>query len=112
MAGLSRYIRELLEVWALEKAVFFLGEYLDNQQVTVEAGDDVAWGVHRDPASGRRGCVLMSFSEDASEATVSFAGNADGEVRILQPAAQPCTTSLPATVVIPAERLVFVVEAL
>ena len=111
MAGLSRYIRELLQVWASEKAVFFLGEYLDNQQVTVEAGDDVAWGVHRDPTSGRRGCVLMSFSEDAREATVSFAGNSDGDVRILQPAAQPCTTSLPATVVIPAERLVFIVEA-
>jgi hypothetical protein len=107
---LSEYIAEVMRVREDLEDIIFFGEFLDNLETTVNAHENVKYCSHRDPATGRRACVLVNFDRAPQEATIAFDGNAGGAARIIQPFADPVEAKLPAAVAVPSERLAIVVE--
>ncbi|MCJ8331409.1 MAG: hypothetical protein HRT89_19315 [Lentisphaeria bacterium] len=110
MKKLSAYIKEVIRIWEPHKDILFMGEYLDDREVTVEAHETIRWGTHRDPKTGKRGAVLMNFDDCPHEAEFSFDGNESGDLSIYAPFADMDTASGTVKLTIAPERLVIIIE--
>ncbi|KPJ51799.1 MAG: hypothetical protein AMS16_07375 [Planctomycetes bacterium DG_58] len=121
---LAEYIRAVIVLRERLKDILFLGEFLDELDAEVEAEEGVRFSVHRgvkaeegvrfsvhrNPATGRRACVLVNFSRTGRRASLTFAGNRDGAVRIHRPSVEPEPARLPVSLTIAPDRLVVVEE--
>jgi hypothetical protein len=107
---ISMYIAEVLRIRNELKETLFLGEFLDNLEVSVSEQEHLKYNSHRNPKTGKRAVVLVNQSEAPLETTVHFAGNPHGPVRIYQPFAPVQQQALAVSVSVPGERLVVVVE--
>ena len=111
--GLADYIEEVKRIRdSLQDTVFF-GEVLGATQVRLEggAGDGVQYNVFRNRTDGRRVCIVTnSRTEERRLTFLGFEGSPGDRVRILAPCCGSRVARLPAEIVVPAERLVFVEE--
>ena len=107
---LSNYIREIIRIREGLKDTIFLGEFLDDREVDVRTAENLTYKTHRNPATGKRACVLVNHAAGPLKTRVAFEGNAGGRARIYRPFEKVETRELPAAVSIPPERLVIVVE--
>ncbi len=107
---ISAYIGEIIRIREELKGIIFFGEFLDKLEVEVRAAEHLQYGVHRNPKTGKRACVLVNHSAEPLETGVAFEGNDDGRARIFQPFEKVRMQELPAELSIPGERLAIVVE--
>jgi hypothetical protein len=111
--GLAGYIREVKRIQdSLGEAVFF-GEVLGQAQVQMshEPAYGVQYNVFRSRTTGKRVCILTNGClEERSQVIQAFAGKTGRSVRIHTPFAPARDATLPASVTVPAERIVFVEE--
>jgi hypothetical protein len=110
--GLSKYVKEVKRIQDGLADTVFLGEVLDHEGVRIATlSPGVDYRVFRNTATGKRACILTnSKMEPAKQAIEGFDGGQTGEVRVHTPFQKPKTLKLPAEIVIPAERIVFVEE--
>ena len=106
---ISAYIREVIRIREELKDTLLFGEFLDNLEVTVEAGEHVKYSTHRNPDTGKRACVLVNLGEDEKRVEVAFDGP-PSPARIYRPFEEVQGIKLPAMLLVPGERLVIVVE--
>jgi len=106
---ISTYIREVGRIREELKETILFGDFLDDLEVTVEAGEHVKYSTHRHPGTGKRACVLVNLAETEQEAEIAFEG-APGPARVYRPFEETQTVELPATLSIPGERLAIIVE--
>ena len=107
---ISTYIKEVIRIREELKDTIFLGEFLDDQEVAVEARAGLKYAVHRNPETGRRACVLVNHNMKPVQTRLQFEGNRQGRVFIYQPFKNRKRRKLPIKPSIPAERFVIVVE--
>jgi len=111
--GLADYIKEVKRIRdSLQDTVFF-GEVLGASQVTLKGGapDGVQYNVFRNRIDGRRVCIVTNSRMEERRLTFSrFEGASGDTVRIHTPYVGSRVVRLPAEIVVPAERLVFVEE--
>ncbi len=91
----------------------FFGEVLGQSGVVLAGGapDGVQFNTFRSLKTGRRVCVLTnSRMEERRLAFSSFERSPGGAARIHAPGEKSRDVELPAAVVVPAERIVFVEE--
>ena len=103
------YLAEILRIGEELKETLFLGRFLDQLQVEVEADDGVEFRAHQSE-SGGRACVLVNTAGKIRQGTVAFEGNAEGPCRIYQPFEEIRQTPLPAAVRLPSNGVVVVLE--
>ncbi len=112
-SGLADYIKEVKRIRdSLQDTVFF-GEVLGQSQVTLDGGppDGVAYNVFRNRQTGLRVCILTNSRMDERELTFpAFEGTSTVKARIQIPNRKPRQVTLPATVSLPAEGILFVEE--
>ena len=111
--GLAAYIREVKRVQDDLSEIVFLGEVLGHAEIELghEPKPGVEYSVFRGLKTGKHACILTNCGmEDEGQAIRTFSGSAGGCVRIHVPFAPPRDATLPVTVVVPAERVVFVEE--
>jgi len=76
----------------------------------VEGDPGIRFSVYRNPATGKRACVLVNVAETPGRCTMTFDGN-DGEaVQLFQPYHETTTAKIPLSLVIAVNRLMVVVE--
>jgi hypothetical protein len=107
---ISEYIREVIRIREELKDTIYLGDFLDNQEVVVEAAQNLTYKAHRNARTAKRACVLVNQGAGPLETRVSFRGNTGGKACIYQPFEEARTQGFPAYVSIPGERLAIVVE--
>jgi hypothetical protein len=110
MAELARYIKECIRVREQLKDTIFLGDFMDQLEAMVAPKPSLKWNTHRNPATGRRACVLANYAMKPVQTTVKFDGNKRGRARIYRPFEKVIHTTLPAKVTIAGERFAVVVE--
>jgi hypothetical protein len=111
--GLAAYIKEVKRIQDTLADSVWLGEELGQQGVRFEGGAAVAYYVFRNPATGRRVCILSNSSRDTKKASLqSFDPNRAGQVRVHAPFKKANLVTLPAPIEVPGERIVFVEELL
>jgi hypothetical protein len=110
MRPLSAYIREILRIREALKETIFFGDFLDTLETRVQGSVDMRYSTHKNPATGKRACILVNFGVVPGEATVEFEGKGRGMARVYRPFEQEARAELPAVVTIPPERLAIVVE--
>ncbi len=111
--ALGRYIKEVKRIRDALQDTVFLGEVLGHSGVDLKAGSGAAaeYNVFRNRTTGRRVCVLTNASLSAARTRfVGFEDAKSGTARVHVPFAKAHTVKLPATIEVPAERIVFVEE--
>ncbi len=110
--GLARYIRDVKAIRDRLADAVFLGERARTEEVTLQAtGGRAQWSVFRNPASGRRVCVVTNNSIERATCVLSgWSGSRAGAVRVHIPGKSPVLLALPATVEVAEERLIFFEE--
>ncbi|MFC1452905.1 DUF6259 domain-containing protein, partial [Verrucomicrobiota bacterium] len=106
----SAYIGEALRIREELKSIIFFGEFLDKQGVEVRGAGHLQYGVHRNPDTGNRACVLVNHDSGPAEARVAFEGNSRGGARVFQPFEEAAGSRFPAEISIAGERFAIVVE--
>lgn len=110
MRTLARYIREALRIRHLLRRTIFLGEFLDTLEAEVEPRAQLRYNTHRDPATGRRACVLANHGLAPLRTTVRFQGTGSRMAAVYRPFRKVERRRLPVQLVIPGERFAVVVE--
>jgi hypothetical protein len=109
--GLAAYIKEVKRIQDSLADSVWLGEELGQQGVRFEGGATVAYYVFRNPATGRRVCILSNSSRDTKKASLQgFEPGRAGQVRVHAPFQKANIVTLPAQIEVPGERIVFVEE--
>lgn len=109
MRPVAGYLRELIRLRSELADIIYTGEFLDNREATVVATGAVKHNTHRDPATGRRACVLVNQGVEPATAAVAFDGIAR-TLRLHRPFAEPLPLRPGEKFAIPGERLAIVVE--
>lgn len=113
---LSRYIKEILRIRGRLKETIYQGEFLDTLEVRFEGidgkeSDGVKYSVFRNPATGKRACVVVNYEDTSEDASlIAFEGNANGSVRIYEPFSEVKSSKLPVSLKMGGERLAIIVE--
>jgi hypothetical protein len=107
---LSAYIRESLRIREELKDTILFGEFLDDRETRVTVAEHLTFKTHRNPATGRRACVLVSHGPTPLRTSVAFDGNDAGQAEIQQPFAKAQAYTLSSAMEIPPERFLIVVE--
>ncbi len=110
MRALGRYIREALRIRQLLRRTIFLGEFLDTLEAEVEPRAQLRYNTHRDPATGRRACVLANHGLAPLTTTMRFQGPGGGRALVYQPFRKAERKKMPVTVRIPGERFAVGIE--
>jgi len=110
--GLADYIGEVKRIRDELEDTVFLGESLGPAAVNLLEGtpEGVRLNTFRNPGTGRRACILTNSRLEEKRVTFAFDGPAAGAARIRAPFAESREVTLPASIAIPAERIVFVEE--
>jgi hypothetical protein len=111
--GLSNYIKEVKRIRDQLQDTVFFGEPLEHEGVKLSAAatTGVEYSVFRNTTSGRRVCIFTNARMTAAkQALQGFDGSRSSEVRVWTPFAETKVVILPAEIVIPPERIVFVEE--
>lgn len=82
----------------------------EKREVHVQAHEQVKFNAHRNPAAGRRACVLVNLDVQPHEATVRFDPTSTMKARLYQPFPETAHISLPATITLPPQQLAVLVE--
>jgi hypothetical protein len=111
--GLNDYVRDVKCIQDKLQETVFLGEVLGQDGVQL-AGRPVAgidYNVFRNRSTGLRCCILTNSSmTPCIQAITAFDAAKTPAVRIHGPSCTSYVKSLPASIVVPAERIVFVEE--
>ncbi len=111
--GLASYIRDVKAIQDSLKETVFYGQVLGPDGFLMQGGTEqgLEWNVFRNAQTGRRVCILTnSRMEPVRQQVAGFAPPSSQKVRVHSPGARPAGRSLPGTLVIPPERIVFVEE--
>ena len=111
--GLVSYIREVKRIQDSLSGIVFFGRALDSAQI--QLGNDpspfIEYNVYQNLKSNKRVCILTnSGSEEQSQVIQAFTGHTGGRVRIHTPFCEAKEATLPVSVPLPAERIVFIEE--
>jgi len=112
--GLAAYIRDIKKVRDELSGYVFTGEPVEAAEARLNLNQlpvGVDYAVYRNPANGKRACILTNRGLKA--ATVTFEGFGQyggGPARVWRPAEAPRAVALPAPIIVESERLAFVVE--
>jgi hypothetical protein len=107
---ISTYVAELLRIRNTLKETIFFGDFLDTLEVEVKGEGELKYNVHRNPKTGKRACVVVNQGEAPRQAQVTFDGAKGATLSIYRPFTNVESSSNPATVTIPGERLAILVE--
>ena len=110
MRQLARYIKEAIRIRDEIKDTIFLGEFLDNLEAAVQPREHLVYNTHRNPATGKRACVLANLGPKDVRTVVRFDGNPKGRMAVYRPFEKVVRGTLPAKVAVSAERFAIVVE--
>jgi hypothetical protein len=120
MQGLLDYIAEITRIRQELLDIVSLGEMLDASQGAFQrrqpllhaAGNAFArWTVFRDPNTGRRAAIIANMGAEPLEVTgMHFTDKPAQTCRLYQAFSKAQDITTPASITIPAERVVFVVE--
>jgi hypothetical protein len=111
--GLARYLQQVKRIRDELQDTVFLGEVLGQSQVEFGAAlpEGVTYNAFRNRTTGRRACILTNDrSEPREMAFKGFTGPPGRQVRVHVPGRKARIPPLPATLTIPAERMLFVEE--
>jgi hypothetical protein len=112
--GLAGYILDVKKIRDELSEYVFTGEQLDPGEAAFGDStmpDGIEHAVYRNRKNNQRACIITN--RRASAATVNFVGFAgvrDGSVRSLRPGKSPVALTMPASITVEAERIVFIVE--
>jgi hypothetical protein len=104
---IGEYIREALAIRNRLKSTIYLGEFEGETGALLDKDDYLAYGVHLNPESGRRACVIANFSDAVKETVFKFDDN-HSNVAVHAPFAESEFLQLPTLLSIPPERFVVV----
>jgi len=110
MREITAYIAEVLRLRDDLKETIFLGEFLDVLEVSVCPHPNLKYNTHRNPRTGKRACVLVNQGMESLETCVTFERSGGQQLRIYRPFEPVTCGASPASVNVPAERLVIVAE--
>jgi len=110
MRPLSQYISEVLRIRDAVRETIFFGTFLDNLQVLVETDPCVKYSTFCRPDTGQRACVLVNTDTKPHKASLRFDPSVSTKARVYQPFTDVESAELPITRMIPAERLMIVIE--
>jgi len=108
---LANYIKDVIRLRKDLRETIYSGEFLDTLEAKVTGAADTGYGVFRNPATRKRACVVVNYSREPREVSVSgFEGRDRSAVRIYEPAGEPRQATLPTDVRLSGERFAVVAE--
>ena len=107
--GLARYIKEVKRIRDSLQDTVFYGDILGQTGVKL-IGAGVDYNVFKNRNTGRRVCIVTNNSREARRIAIEFSDKHGGKARVYTPYRKARMISLPATIDVPGERIVFVEE--